>query len=141
MPDIKQAVQVDAPAGNVYSLIRCGEGFSKWWAEDVVVRPDTVDLGFFNRATVYSVQLVKSTPGETEWFCQNGKEWKGTRLRFTLSETRGQTLLRLTHADWEAETDYFVSCNTTWGALMFRLKATAEGQATVPLFSKNGWAL
>jgi len=97
--------------------------------------------GFFNRATVYSVQLVRSAPSETEWFCKSGKEWEGTRLRFQLSETKGQTLLRFTHAGWEADTDYFVSCNTTWGALMFRLKALAEGKPTVPLFSKTGWAL
>jgi hypothetical protein len=87
------------------------------------LRPEGEDLGFFNRATVYSVQLVRSAPS---WFCKSGKEWKGTRLRFHLNETKGQTLLRFTHADWQADTDYFVSCNPTWGALMFRLKTAAE---------------
>ena len=141
MPDIRESIQIDAPAARVSPLVSSGEGFSKWWAEDVVLHPEAVDLGFFNRATVYCVQLVRSAPSETEWFCKSGEEWEGTRLRFILNETKGQTLLRFTHAGWKAGTDYFVSCNTTWGALMFRLKAVAEGKPTVPLFSKIGWAL
>jgi len=141
MPDIRELIPVDVPIAKVYPLIRSGEGLSKWWAEDAVVRPDGVDLGFFNRGTIYSLKLVRSTPEETEWLCQSGKEWTGTRLRFLLGETKGQTMLRFMHADWEAETDYFLSCNTTWGALMFRLKAIAEGKATAPLFSRTGWTL
>jgi uncharacterized protein YndB with AHSA1/START domain len=141
MPDIRQSIQIDAPAVKVYPLVNSGEGFSKWWAEDVVLRPDGVDLGFFNRATVYSVHLVRSALVETEWLCDSGQEWKGTRLRFHLNETKGQTQLRFMHAGWEADTDYFVSCTTTWGALMFRIKAAAEGKPSVALFSKTGWAL
>jgi hypothetical protein len=142
MADIRESIQIDAPAEKVAPLVNSGEGFSKWWAEDMAKGPDgVVDLGFFNRATVYSVKLLKTSPTGAEWLCQSGKEWEGTKLRFRLSETKGQTLLRFTHAEWEADTDYFVSCNTTWGALMFRLKAAAEGKPTKPLFSKTGWSL
>src|SRR5580692_8199996 len=70
----------------------------------------------------------------------SGKEWSGTRLLFDLAEQKGQTLLRFTHADWQAETDYFIACTTTWGELMFRIKAVAEGKAPGPLFSKTGMA-
>ncbi len=42
--------------------------------------------------------------------------------------------------DWNAETDYFVNCYTTWGELMFRLKACAEGKAPGPLFLRNAMA-
>jgi hypothetical protein len=50
------------------------------------------------------------------------------------------TLLRFSHLDWRAETDYFVACTTTWGHLMFRLKAAAEGKTPGPLFSATGMA-
>lgn len=69
-----------------------------------------------------------------------GKEWDGTRIVFALKEDQGKTTVRFAHADWKAETDYFVSCNTTWGELMFRLKAAAEGKAPGPLFSMDGMA-
>jgi len=35
---------------------------------------------------------------------------------------------------------YFISCNTTWGELMYRLKAAAEGKTVAPLFSATGLA-
>ncbi|MGD0955861.1 MAG: hypothetical protein ABR953_03420 [Candidatus Acidiferrales bacterium] len=98
-----------------------------------------VELGFFNRATVYRLQLVRSAPPETQWLCQTGNEWKDTRLLFHLKESKEQTVLRFVHAGWQAETDYFVSCNTTWGELMFRLKAAAKGKNPGPLFTKTGF--
>ena len=30
---------------------------------------------------------------------------------------------------WLSETEYFMTCNTTWGELMYRLKAAAEGKS------------
>lgn len=48
------------------------------------------------------------------WLCQSGQEWQDTTLLFDLTATGKNTLLRLTHADWAAETDYFVSCTTVW---------------------------
>jgi hypothetical protein len=143
MPDIRESIQIEAAPSHVYPFVSSASGFSRWWAEDVTLRTDgVVDLGFFNRATIYSVQLVRTaTPAEADWLCSSGKEWKGTNLLFQLSESKGQTQLRFTHANWEADTDYFVSCNTTWGALMFRLKAAAEGKTAGPLFSMTGWGL
>ena len=143
MADIRDLVQIEVPQAHAYPFVSSGAGFAKWWAEDMTPQADgTVDLGFFNRGTVYSLQLIRSAvPSGMEWMCLSGKEWKGARLLFQLSESKDQTLLRFTHADWEAETDYFLSCNATWGALMFRLKAAAEGKPVRPLFSRNGWAL
>jgi hypothetical protein len=90
---------------------------------------------------VYRLQLARVTaPHEAEWRCTTGKEWDGTRIVFDLKEDKGKTTVRFAHADWKAETDYFVSCNTTWGELMFRLKAAAQGKAPGPLFSAEGMA-
>jgi len=61
-------------------------------------------------------------------------------LLFELTEQDGKTLLRFTHANWQAETDYFVSCTTAWGELMFRIKAAAEGKHPGPLFLADSLA-
>jgi len=53
---------------------------------------------------------------------------------FALEESKAGPLLRFTHAAWRSETEYFVSCNTTWGELMYRLKAPSEGKSRGPLF-------
>jgi hypothetical protein len=143
MPDIKHAIQIDAAPQVVHPLVASGEGFSRWWAADVTADKSTgnVELAFFNRSTVYGLRPVQiAAPLTGHWLCQSGKEWNGTRLLFDLTEQKGQSIARFTHADWLAETEYFVMCNTTWGELMFRLKAQAEGKTPGPLFSKTGMA-
>jgi len=52
-----------------------------------------------------------------------------------LNEKNGVTLLCFVYADREAATEYFVSCNTTRGALMFRLKRVIERHTMESLFS------
>ena len=142
MPDIKHSIVIEAAPERIYPLIASGQGFAQWWAEDVTEEKATglVDLGFFKRATLYRLQPAKLSPAGAEWLCQTGKEWQGTKLLFALAPADGRTQLRFTHAHWQAETDYFVSCNTTWGGLIFRLKAAAEGKGQGPLFTSGGMA-
>lgn len=141
MPDIKHAILIDAPTERVFPLVSSAQGFRQWWAADVMENGEEVDLGFFNRTTLYSLKPVCLTaPEAAEWFCQTGKEWEGTKLLFELSTRDKQTALRFTHAGWQAETDYFISCTTTWGELMFRIKSAAEGKKPGPLFTADGLA-
>jgi hypothetical protein len=143
MPDIKHSIQIDAASQLVHPLVASATGFSQWWASDVTEDQTTgnVELGFFNRSTVYGLHPIQiAAPRQAHWLCQSGKEWSGTRLLFDLEEQKGQTLLRFTHADWRADTDYFVVCTTTWGELMFRIKAVAERKKPGPLFTGTGLA-
>jgi hypothetical protein len=141
MADIKHSISIAAPAERVYPLIASVKGFRQWWAEDVTDNSNgTVELGFFNRATVYRLAPVRMKASLVEWQCETGQEWSSTSLIFELSAQGGNTLLRFTHADWKSETEYFVSCNTVWGELMFRLKAAAEGKTPGPLFKTNALA-
>jgi len=137
MADIRHMIQTGGPREKVYSLVSTIKGLSEWWAADVSEGADgTVELGFFNKATVYRLRRVATEGTQLcEWICESGKEWEGTRLTFLLEDASGGgTVVRFAHARWRAETDYFTSCNTTWGELMFRLKTAAEGKAPGPLF-------
>lgn len=143
MGDIRHSISIDAPRERVLPLIASGSGFSRWWAADVMEDYATgvVEVAFFNRTTVYRLEPIPTLkPWTTEWLCQTGQEWAGTRLLFELTETDLQTHLRFTHADWKAESDYFRSCTKVWGQLMLRLKAAAEIEGLGPLFSKDGLA-
>lgn len=141
MPDIKHSVQIASAPGPIYPLISTAKGFGQWWAADVSESSGAVELGFFNRATVYRVRFRSDTPPpQAEWLCETGDEWNGTQIVFQLEEHKSGTLLRFTHAGWRSETEYFISCNTTWGELMYRLKATAEGKPRGPLFLKTDLA-
>jgi uncharacterized protein YndB with AHSA1/START domain len=141
MPDIKHMLQISATPEQVYSLAATAAGFKQWWAEDVEEPGGTVDLGFFKRDTTYRLRRVtERPPTHVEWICETGNEWGGTRIAFQIEPAKSGVLLRFTHAGWRAETDFFTSCNTTWGELMFRLKGSAEGKSRGPLFLAAGLA-
>lgn len=143
MPDIKHLLVIDAPPERIFPLLSSGEGFAQCWAADVsrVAANGAVELGFSSRTTVYRLEPARmSPPRETEWLCSTGKEWSGAKLRFDLTPNKNGTLVRLTHADWKNETDYFVSCTTVWAELMFRLKSAEEGKPRGPLFTATGQA-
>ena len=135
MPDIQHCIQIASKPETVYPLIATAEGFGQWWAADITESGGAVELGFFNRATVYRLRLtVDKPPVQADWICETGDEWNGTHIIFRLETRPTGTLLRFTHGGWRSETDYFTACNTTWGELMFRLRSTAEGKPRGPLF-------
>ena len=135
MADIQHSIHIAAKPETVYPLVATAQGFGQWWAADITEAAGSVELGFFNRGTVYRLRLKDDTPPiRAEWVCETGAEWEGTQIVFRLEGRASATLLRFTHGGWRSETDYFTSCNTTWGELMFRLKAAAEGKSRGPLF-------
>jgi hypothetical protein len=139
MADIRHAIQIAAAVEVVFPLAGTAHGFTQWWAEDVTEAGGVVNLGFFRRNTIYRLRLVASeAPRHADWACESGEEWNGTRIVFDLEPAGAGAQLRFIHGNWGAETPYFVSCNTTWGELMFRLKAAAEGKSPGPLFSAGG---
>jgi hypothetical protein len=141
MPDIEHAIQIAARPQAIYPLVATGAGFRDWWAADVTETPGAAELGFFNRTTIYKLKLtVSEKPSRAEWAVESGKEWAGTKIVFSLEAHDKSTMLRFTHAGWAASTEYFTSCNTTWGELMFRLKAAAEGKSRGPLFGTDDLA-
>jgi uncharacterized protein YndB with AHSA1/START domain len=141
MADIRHSIQIAAPPEKIYPLVATGDGFTGWWAADKQESAGEVTLGFFKRTTIYRLKLeIDRPPSRVEWVCVSGQEWDTTRLIFTLEARGNTTLLRFTHAGWRAETDYFVSCTTTWGELMFRLKSAAEGKSPGPLFLADSLA-
>jgi hypothetical protein len=141
MADIRHSIQISATAEGIAPLVSTAQGFAQWWAADVSETDGCVELGSFNRATIYRLRPQSGAPpGRVEWLCETGQEWSGTRLLFELEKAGSGTLLRFTHAGWQSETDYFVSCTTVWGELMFRLKAAVEGKPRGPLFLSGGLA-
>lgn len=141
MPDIHHRIPVAARVEAIANLVATGPGFQRWWAEDVQMEADgRVSLGFFNRATIYRLRLLKRDGDVVLWRCESGDEWHDTELRFSWSPEGEGVVLDFRHAKWRSETPYFTSCNTTWGELMFRLKAEAEGNSRGPLFRRGALA-
>jgi uncharacterized protein YndB with AHSA1/START domain len=141
MPDIHHSIVINASPEAVHSLVSTADGLRQWWAEDVEPQADgTLSLGFFNRNTIYRLRSLERSATRIAWRCETGKEWEGTDLVFTIQLQAKGVVLDFVHANWQAATPYFVSCTTTWGGLMFRIRSAAEGHGAGPLFAKNSLA-
>ncbi|MGH7591376.1 MAG: hypothetical protein ACREL2_08030 [Gemmatimonadales bacterium] len=139
MPDIRHQVQIGATPKAIYPLISSAEGFGRWWAADVRHTSGAaavIELGFFGRHTVFRLRpQTFLAPNQTSWQCESGEEWAGTSITFVVAPQATGSVLRLTHGGWAAESDGFTAANTTWGALLHRLRAVAEGRELGPLFT------
>ncbi|MGH7531728.1 MAG: SRPBCC family protein [Gemmatimonadales bacterium] len=139
MPEIRHQVQIAATPKTIYPLISSAEGFGRWWAADVRragTAGTVVELGFFGRGTVFRLRpQTFLAPNQTSWQCESGEEWAGTSITFVTGPHATGSVLRLTHGGWAAESDLFIAANTTWGALLHRLRAVAEGRELGPLFT------
>jgi uncharacterized protein YndB with AHSA1/START domain len=142
MADLRHAIPIAAPPERIVELVSSPEGLSAWWAEDVAPVPgtDALELGFFDRTTVYRlVRAPAPEPQSVRWRCETGRDWAGTELVFRVQRQGELMRLEFSHEHWAEETPYFVSCNTVWGHLMFKLKEAAEGVAGArPLFTRSG---
>lgn len=74
--------------------------------------------------------------------CTGGPdELAGTELTWELrgdegtASDGGGTDVLFTHANWASTDGAFRICNSTWGALMYRLKAYAESGRSDPFFT------
>src|SRR5262245_21349594 len=133
MPDLHHSIPIAASLDRVAALVSTPEGLREWWAEDVESTPDgKATLGFFTRSTIYRLRPVERTGQRMVWRCETGQEWQDTDLVFTVRPQGSGVVLDFVHANWPEATPYFTSCNTTWGGLMFRLRAAAEGKAPGP---------
>ncbi|HKV43794.1 MAG TPA: SRPBCC domain-containing protein [bacterium] len=121
----------------VYEALVTSEGLRGWWTADSTADAQiggVAEFGFDSRGTVFRMRIEERRPAaRVVWACVGGpQEWQGTRLTWSSPPRRGGTALRFTHADWRAPTPRFASCNSMWGALMFRLKDYVEGKRPGP---------
>jgi uncharacterized protein YndB with AHSA1/START domain len=140
MADMLHQVYIDAPPQRVYDAISTGEGPKSWWTADTEAETRVGSIavfGFFKRTTVFRMEIDELTPAKRiRWRCVDGPdEWKGTEISFELKENpEGGTVLDFRHGGWRSRDGAYPLCNTTWGALMIRLKDYVEGKNPGPLF-------
>lgn len=140
MHQILHQITINAPADKVYDALTTEEGLKSWWTADTVAEPkigSIAEFGFFNRATVFRMEIEELIPGKNViWKCLGEpEEWKGTELTFELSPADGGgTKVQFCHEGWSKTNGDYPLCNTTWGHLMYFLKDYLEGVNNKPFF-------
>jgi len=141
MPSILHQITIQASSDRVFDLLATADGLRCWWTGDTVAEPvegSIAEFGFNDRQTVFRMRVDELVPGRrVKWSCLgDNDEWEGTELEWQLTPLDGGRVeLRFAHRDWRSLAGAYAVCNTTWGALLYRLKDCAEGAASGPLFT------
>lgn len=140
MAEMTHLIRIESSAEKVFEALSTTKGLRGWWTADSLAEPrpgGKAEFGFYNRATVFRMNVTEFKPNQRLiWECVgDDAEWKGTRLTWAIAEEDGRSVVEFRHADWKQESAYFKTCNSTWGALMYRLKDYVEGKSRGPLFT------
>jgi uncharacterized protein YndB with AHSA1/START domain len=139
MADLIHEVTINAPTEKVHAAITTQAGLKQWWTDASVAEPrvgTVAEFGFFKRKTVFRMKIEELLPQKIVWSCVGGPdEWVGTRLTWHLSPRNGATRITFRHGNWKSTDGDYGRCNSTWGALMYRLKDYVEGNPRGPHFT------
>jgi uncharacterized protein YndB with AHSA1/START domain len=140
MAEMLHEIQIEAFPDKVFKALTTEEGLKSWWTADTEAKPrvgGVAVFGFFNRSIVFKMRIDRLEPDKLiKWTCEGDwEEWIGTKLQFDLELGDGGTLVRFSHSGWRSTEGVFAKCNTTWGALMVRLKDYCEGKTPGPFFT------
>lgn len=129
----RTSIVITTPEACVRSV---AAGFSEWWPLIVwrtLIAPQS------SGSSIKAPCIVFILNGSRQMkLCGVARpEMSGTE-RSPGSSFGRKTILWFIHEGRANETDHFTLGNTTWGALMYRLKAAAEGNSPGPLFSTSG---
>ncbi len=138
MADMRHEIRIVAPPNAVIEALSTQASLRGWWTADSVAEPkvETVaEFGFGNRETLFRMQIVELNKEKIVWRCLGDiDEWRDTILEWNIQASEGGTRVRFTHRGWKSVDGWFALCNTTWGALMHRLRDYVEGRNPGPLF-------
>jgi uncharacterized protein YndB with AHSA1/START domain len=137
MAEMKHQIPIKAAPEKVYAAITSQTGLRGWWTADTKADEKAggkAEFGFDKRGMVFRMTIEKLDPGKrVVWSCHGDHpEWDGTVLTWELSPQDGSTTLRFNHSNWKAASDFYATCNSSWGELMHRLRDYVEGRNPGP---------
>ena len=137
MAELRHQIPIEAPAQRVYDAVGTQAGMRGWWTADTRMdeKPGgRAEFGFEQRQMIFRMTIEELEPGRRVVMRCSGDhpDWSGTTLTWEIAAQDGGSVLRFTHGGWKSTGDYYASCNSTWGELMYRLKDYVEGRKPGP---------
>jgi hypothetical protein len=139
--DFSTTMMVDQTPAEVFSAINNVRG---WWSEEIEGSTDKLHDEFkYHYQDVHRcrIKLIEVIPEKkVVWlvmdnyfkFTNDKSEWKGTNIRFDISEKDNKTEIRFTHAGLVPEYECFEVCSNAWTQYvqqsLFSLITTGKGQ-------------
>lgn len=141
MAEIKHFITIETTPDKVYSALTTQPGLRSWWTADTTTDSRVggkAEFGFDRQEVVFRMKIEQLEPGrKVVWSCHGDQpNWTGTRLTWEIAPEGKGASLRFAQTGLKALDDFWASCNSTWGELMFRLKDYLEGRNPGPLWKE-----
>ena len=137
------AVEIDAPAADIYRAITTQEGLASFWTPDVTAAPEVgaaLRFGFAEAPVDLEMTVTALDPHErVSWTCQGPwPYWTGTEVHWTIATgDSGASLVVFRQTGWaddqpDAE---FGSVAMVWAKILLALDEHVRTGAAVPALS------
>lgn len=129
---IKAQFEAACPPADVSRWLDSPEGIAGWWSDTVVGEAaspgDEFHVTFPTSPVVFDLEVTAAGEGMVEWrIPENPPWWKGTTIRFELSEgDDGTTQLLFTHRGFEPDDPIIAVITPAWVRFLDNLVAVAE---------------
>jgi uncharacterized protein YndB with AHSA1/START domain len=136
MSSIKHLFHINTSKEKVFEALTTTQGLSGWWTNKVsgdskvggVIEFRFGDFG----GPDMKVKEIKNNESVT-WECVSGPEdWIGHKFSFHLDTNDNKTRVRFEQSGWKETSDFYASCNFSWGRYMESLRQlcqTGKGEA------------
>jgi uncharacterized protein YndB with AHSA1/START domain len=136
MPDIYHTLPIKASSEKVFHGISTSEGIDRWWSKASLGAPQlhAVFKLSFGPGYEWSAKVSKYVENTTFelTMTESDKDWKGTKVGFTLNPKNGSTEVQFYHTGWpHANEHYKISCYC-WAMYLRILKRYLEFGEQVP---------
>ncbi len=140
--EILHEVGIKASASAVYLALTDTRQLASWWTSDTrgsAALGGTLEFWFGEHCKKFEVvALVLDTL--VRWNAVNdGDEWDGTEITYSLSTDGEQCWVHFSHAGWKDNAHEFPHCSTKWAVFLLSLKDLLEKGSGHPF--PNDWQI
>ncbi len=126
MVSIKHLFHINASKEKIFEALTTIKGLSGWWTATTSGDSKVGGLIQFRFGDFGGpdMQVKELKPGESViWECVGGpEEWTGHIFSFHLDTNDGKTRVRFEQSGWKETSDFYASCNFSWGRYMESLR-------------------
>jgi hypothetical protein len=141
MPDICQALTIDAPPEVFSDAINSAEGNRRFWTDQTEYEPIEGSVTAFsfgpNAETQFRFEVASiDRPRSLRWTCVGGPpEWQPISVVWALTPVHGGTNVRFEHRGLASADGELAACTSTWGRILFALDEYVRTGSSTPPFS------
>ncbi|HEU4916870.1 MAG TPA: SRPBCC domain-containing protein [Acidimicrobiia bacterium] len=134
---IKARFEVQAPPRMVMKWLDNPIGIAGWWSDRVDGEAgsagDRFHVSFPTTPVPFDLDVKAVSGNQVEWHIPHSPPWwKGTTIRFELSEEEGNTALRFTHGGFEPDDPIIETITPAWVRFLDNLVVVAESGVPSP---------